>query len=462
MSFLKRFQISLESLYLLPELSGKTVPHYVVAYSGGVDSHVLLYCCKQLNLPVRAVHVHHGLQEVADDWVGHCQRICEQLSIRLDVIYVDAQKQQRQSPEEAARKARYAALKENLNPGDCLITAQHENDQAETLLLQLFRSAGPAGLSAMPEIRDFGSAVHVRPLLNFSRTEIEKFASEYALRWVEDPSNNDTSLDRNFVRKKILPTLQERWPEITSQLSNVAGLQSSNLQVLEDMAAIDLAACIQVPPAHSNTDIYVVLSMLSIPALKNFSSPRLLNVLRYWVVHHWVKYDDTDNISPTRNFLREIEKVFLHSSPDAKSKITFAGFELRKFQESLYLLKETSDKKVEASLTWHSEQALSIPGLNVQLSVIEKTGAGLKSELLGKTFSIRFRQGGEKFHPVGRRHSQSLKKLFQEAGVPPWQRDVVPLLYLGDELIAVIGLWVSRKYAVGEGDIGWDIDVSVL
>ena len=145
MSFVKRFQTSLESLSVPPENA-----HYVVAYSGGIDSHVLLHCCKKLNLPVRAVHVHHGLQNIADEWVIHCQSICRALNIHLDIIYVDARNRKGQSPEQAARSVRYKALKNNLLDGDCLLTAQHLNDQAETLLLQLFRTASSAGLSAMP------------------------------------------------------------------------------------------------------------------------------------------------------------------------------------------------------------------------------------------------------------------------------------------------------------------------
>lgn len=470
MSFIKRFQTSLESLYHLSDASGPDAASYVVAYSGGVDSHVLLYCCKKLNLPVRAVHVHHGLQTVADDWVVHCKVVCEQLDIKLDVVYVNAHKQSGQSPEEAARNARYAALKDNLAASDCLLTAQHENDQAETLLLQLFRTASTAGLSAMPGFRHFAEAVHVRPLLNFTRTEIENFARENSLLWIEDPSNHDTSLDRNFVRKQVLPGLQERWPEITTQLSNVARLQSNNLQVLEDMAAIDLAASIR--PALMQTSlpcrkasIYDVVSVLSIDELQKLTSARLFNVLRYWVTRHWAvntAVDKTSRISPTRNLLEEIEKVFFYSQPDAKPKINFSGFELRKYQNNLYLLKVNSNKKITNELAWNPMFPLSITALNVRLMATDKPGKGLKQELLGNSLNICFRKGGEKFHPLGRQHSRSLKKLLQETDVPPWDRDVIPLVYFKDELIAVAGLWVSQKYAVAEGETGWDIVVESL
>jgi len=275
MSFLKRFQSLLESLYELPENS-----KYVIAYSGGIDSHVLLYCCAKLKLPVRAIHIHHGLQGIADEWVNHCRGICEQLDICCDVVFVDAKQKNGQSPEESARNARYAALHGNLQDGDCLITAQHQNDQAETLLLQLFRTASAAGLAAMPERKQLGDCVHIRPLLSFSRLEIEAFAKDNSLQWVEDPSNQDVTFDRNYVRKNIMPVLIERWPEIAKQLSTVADLQQDNLNVLEDMAAIDFADVVVLPTFQSVLCRYFVVSVLSVAALKELSSERLFNLLR--------------------------------------------------------------------------------------------------------------------------------------------------------------------------------------
>lgn len=454
MSFVKRFQDSLESLHSLPEDAC-----YVVAYSGGIDSHVLLYCCKQLNLPVRAVHVHHGLQRVADDWVNHCQAICNALDTRLDVLYVDAQAVLGQSPEEAARSVRYKALQDNLIDNDCLITAQHLNDQAETLLLQLFRTASTAGLAAMPASRQFGDHLHLRPLLSFSREDIESFAKANDLHWIEDPSNDDVQFDRNFIRKNLLPMLEERWSEIIGQLSTVASLQSKNLRVLEDMAAIDLANATTLSVLQSRTRVYDELSVLSIPALKELSSARLLNVLRYWILK--TTKEHTAKTSPTRNLLEEIEKTLISSQADANPVIAFAGFEFRKYQDDLYLLKLTVDKNFKEELIkdvdWNASLPLTLSFLNTNLKAIHAMDEGLPQSLLNESLRIHFRKGGEKFHPADRQHSQSLKKLLQEANVPPWQRDIIPLLYFGDELIAVVGFWVSKKYAVNEN--AWVVDI---
>jgi len=449
MSFLQRFQQSLESLYIPPEGS-----HYVVAYSGGVDSHVLLYCCHQLQLPVRAVHVHHGLQDEADHWVSHCQKICQQFAVDLQVCYVDASAQQGEGPEQAARKARYAALRENLQTTDCLLTGQHLDDQAETLLLQLMRSANAAGLAAMPAIKHRHGYLHARPLLSFSRAELLRFASEKELQWIEDPSNQDQNLDRNFIRHSLVPLLQSRWPELNTGLATVASLQANNLVVLDDMAAIDLANCIVDKKHISVSDAYCIVSILSLTRLRQLSSERLLNLLRSWIILYAEQ-------QPTRNILQEIENGLIESTDDSQPVITLAGFEFRKFDNALYLLARSHLNENLSEHQWcpGSDQSLQLE--NCRLVVADEPSLRLDKALFNQCLSIRYRQGGEKLHPAGRRHSRSLKKLLQEASVPPWQRDYIPLVYLGDELVAVAGLWVADKYHVGSDHEGWSINLSL-
>ncbi len=452
MTFIQRFQSALESLPSLPENSD-----YVVAYSGGVDSHVLLYCCHQLKLPLRALHVHHGLQSVADDWVLHCQSVCDDLNIPLSVLYVDAGARPGQSPEEAARDARYQALKDNLLAGDYLLTAQHRDDQAETLLLQLFRGSGSAGLAAMPAARSFGDSLHLRPLLPFSREEIEDFARRHALRWIEDPSNRDVSFDRNFVRKYILGELHKRWPQISTQLSTAAALQFSNLQVLEDMAAIDLAHIIETPPAQLSAVFSDVLSVLSITRLQQLSNARLFNVLRYWLLTQTQQ-------SATRKLLEETERALIYSQPDATPLIDFAGFHLRRYQDGLYLLRPDPGPVFTDEIKWQpsTEQTVTVLPLNIELRMIDTEAAGLQPSLRNEVLTLRCRRGGERFQPCGRQHSQSLKKLLQQAGIPPWERDRIPLVFFGDELVAVPGLGVSQKQAVKGSEGGWGIEVKSL
>ena len=468
MSFLKRFQNSLESLYVPPEKS-----HYVVAYSGGVDSHVLLQCCVALNLPVRAIHIHHGLQTVADDWVEHCRTICKQLNVEFDVMHVDAKKQHRESPEESARKARYLGLQDGLSKGDCLLLGQHLNDQAETLLLQLFRSSGAAGLSAMPTQRAIGDNIQLRPLLYFSRNDIVAYARENNLHWIEDPSNTDTVFDRNFLRAEILPLLETRWPEIMAKLSSAANLQANNVLVMENMAAIDLANVIKIDLPVSDLHFYPVISLLSISKLKKLSSARLLNVLRYWVSQSITFKTSVLKISITRNLLEELEQSFVCAQQDSKAVIVFSGYVFRKYQDTLYLLKPSLSKEAmievcNTELTWSPSQDLEIKPLAIKLERLQQTNTDasnserLKTNLLKEKLTVRFRQGGEIFHPAKRKHSQRLKKLLQEENVPPWERDLMPLIYFNDELIAVVGLWVSKQYAASEGEEGWSVRVSLM
>jgi len=455
MSLVNRLQISLES-FDVPEKNA----HYVVAYSGGVDSHVLLYCCLQLKIPVRAVHVHHGLQAVADEWVNHCQLICKELEIPLDVIHVNARKKHRESPEETARKVRYQALKDSLQQGDCLLTAQHIEDQAETLLLQLLRSASTAGLSAMPEQRQLGNHLHLRPMLFFSRQEIVDFANEHALRWVEDPTNCDTAYDRNFLRQDVVSVLKSRWPEFSRQMATVARLQSKNLQVLDDMAGIDLAQLI-MPVKQPVFSFYKVISILSLDGLRNLSGARRSNALRYWIQQSCS--NQTTRVSVTRKLLEEIDRVFIDSSLSANPVITHLFYEIRLFKGALYLLETRSDTRrhdITTEISWDAENPLTIPSLNTRLTIKPTTGIGLNRVLRKKPLMIRFRQGGEVFHPADRSHSQRLKKLLQDVAIAPWDRGAIPLLYSGNELIAVIGLWTSRQHTVANGEEGWLIEVS--
>ena len=444
MSFTERFQISLESLFV--PLKTTT---FVVAYSGGIDSRVLLHCCKKLNLSVRAVHVHHGLQSKANEWVTHCQNTCEGLGVPIDVIYVDANKKKGESPEETARNVRYTALQSGLVAGEVLLTAQHRDDQAETLLLQLFRSASSAGLAAMPASKLLGDHLHLRPFLSFSRNEIENFAKQNALVWIEDPSNQDEAFDRNFIRKSILPSLEERWPEVKSQLSTVASLQAKNLEVLENMAAIDMANALSTQKTRG---VFETLSILSIDNLVHLSSSRLLNLLRYWIINTLQK-------QPTKKLLKEIEGSLIQSQPDANPDIVFSNFSFKKFQGNLYLIKTNNATVVQKDVGWNPSVQLDLPDLNIQIKAILSMKKGLNNQLLDELLYVRFRKGGEKFHPANRQHSQSLKKLLQEANVPPWERDVVPLIYFGDELIAVGGLWIAKAFAVSEGENGWVVGV---
>ena len=409
----------------------------IVAYSGGVDSHVLLHLCHAAGLPVRAIHIHHGLQAEADHWDRHCAEVCLKLDIAYQCIHVDAEPGPGVSPEDAARNARYQALENELESDEVLLTAHHQDDQAETLLLQLMRGAGPAGLASMPVLKSFGAGYHARPMLGFSQQLLRQYAEEHQLNWVDDPSNADTGFDRNFMRKEIIPRLVDNWPNASEAISQAASLQQDTLEIIDAMAATDLAA---VSTQQRNS--------LSISKLKLLSEARQYNVLRYWI-------NASGFSKPRRNILQEIIQSVLPAAEDAAPLVLWGNTEIRRYQDTLYVLKALNSHEIHHVYAWDGEQPLFIETLNMELSLTQTAGKGLQQDVVARGMTVRFRQGGEQLRPDGRQHTHSLKKLMQEAGIPPWQRNRIPLIYIGHQLACVCGYWVADIFSVSEDQQGW-------
>lgn len=415
-----------ESLQRLAAYS--SIKTWVLAYSGGVDSRVLLHLLSQLSLPLRAVYIDHGLQSASKHWAEHCRQTCADLNIPFEVITVDAKARNGESPEAAARDARYDALAKIIGEQDCLLTAQHRDDQAETFLLQLFRGAGAAGLSAMAESERFSRGWLLRPLLAISRDDVMQYARTHGLQWVDDPSNQDTRFDRNFLRADILPRLQQRWPALTQILLRAAQQQVENQQLLDVLAQQDIGVGTQ--------------NILSVAALQSLDETRQRNALRYWLAQQHAHM-------PSRAVLQQIIQQMLHARDDAEPCVRWGGVELHRYKQQLYLL-ETLAHDATQVLNWDGCAPLQLPSLRQQLS-LQETAGGLKPELRGKNLQVKFRHGGERLQPAGRSHTHELKKLFQEAEIPPWQRDRIPLLYCNNELIAVVGYWLDENHIVKTG-----------
>ena len=409
----------------------------VVAYSGGLDSHVLLHLCVVSGLSVRAVHIHHGLQAEADRWDAHCREVCAQLGVAYTCIHVDVDIGRGISPEDAARKARYGALDKELQRDDVLLTAHHQRDQAETFMLQLMRGAGAAGLAAMPVAKNRGQAYHLRPLLATSREQLRHYAKTHHLVWVDDPSNADTRYDRNYIRKEVLPKLRHNWPNADQAISQSALLQQESLEIVEAMAAVDLAA-VSGPQTNS----------LLISRLRQLPLARQYNVLRYWI--NLAGYD-----RPKRNILQEIVASVLPAAEDASPLVFWGNTEIRRFHDTLYVLPALTYHETHHVYAWDGEQPLLIDALRLELSLEQTLGMGLQQAAIGRGMAVRFRQGGEQIRPRGRQHTYSLKKLMQQAGIPPWQRNRIPLIYIEHQLACVCGFWVADRFAVSENHQGW-------
>lgn len=426
-----------ESLKQFPAQS--EIKTWWLAYSGGVDSQVLLHLLSEIKiqykLDVRAVYIDHGLQAESKKWQAHCASSCEKLSIPFQAVSVNVDLKTGEGTEASARTARYAALAELIEKDHCLLTAQHQDDQAETLLLQLFRSAGAAGLAAMPFYSLFSKGWHIRPLLNFNQEEILNYANAYQLEWVEDPSNQNDRFDRNLIRNQIIPLIKKRWPSLERTLSVAANQQSENKELLNDLAL------------HDYLNLDSDAESLSIDGLLKLTEARQRNVLRYWIARLGFAL-------PPRNVLAEIIQQIFYSNEDAMPDIRWANAEVHRFKNRLYVIK-TIDHDVEQTLELNSHQSVMIESLGKKLDFEKIKGKGLKPEVLDKKIELRFRKGGEKIKPTGRKETHSLKKLFQESEVPPWKRTKIPLLFIDNELIAVVDYWIADEYSVEQKETGY-------
>ena len=433
--------------HLLQRLGRHTgvVSCFHVAYSGGLDSHVLLHALSavrdRLDARIAAVHVHHGLQAEADQWETHCRHVCVALDIDFTALAVDARAGRGESPEAAARTARYGALAAWLPARHCLLTAQLQDDQAETLLLQLLRGSGVSGMAAMPETSDCGKGFQMRPLLGVTRAALKAYARQHALVWIEDPSNRDTAFDRNFLRHRVMPVLHERWPAASASLSRSAAHCAEASELLARQAANDLRA---LQGSQHET--------VSASGLAALPGARRDNALRAWLKQH-------TRLSPSTAVLMRIVEDVLNSREDAGPCVHWGRFEVRRYRDDVYCLAQRQAVDTSGELNWTLSDPLALPGTGGRLIATPSHGSGLRrAAIRAGGVRIAWRRGGERCHPPGRERHHSLKKLFQEAGIPPWERDRIPLIYLGDELAMVPGLWVCEPFRASAAEDGVVID----
>ena len=414
----------------------------LIGYSGGLDSHVLLHAAKQAldrrpDVVLAAVHVDHGLQEESQSWAEHCRQICTQLSVDLKVVDADvpvryAESVAKSGLEAAAREARYQAYMDEMQGGDFVLLAQHMDDQAETFLLQALRGSGPDGLSAMQPRRKFADGLLCRPLLGCARKELEAFADKQKLDYVIDGSNSDIRFDRNFLRQEIMPLLAERWPASNQTLSRAASRCHAASNLLLGLAASDLVGAKRQGAAELDTD-----RLLAMPLERRF------NALRLWVRHRGYRL-------PSLKMLRQVESDLLQSAAEA-GVVGCSDYEFRRYRKTLYLMDPRPQQPEAYDYPWPAEQqTLPIPEMDVELqrTDLERQGIVLPADA---RVSVRSRRGGELI-PMGKPViHKSIKKLLQEAAVPPWQRNGYPLVYIDDELAAVWQIAVAARFRVGSG-----------
>jgi tRNA(Ile)-lysidine synthase len=414
-----------------------------IAYSGGLDSHVLLHSLWRLRqlhplLSIKAAHIHHGLSHNADSWLEHCRCVCARLQIDFHPYRITSRPSPGESIEAWAREARYNALKDHLAQNDTLLTAHTQNDQAETLLLQLLRGAGPKGLAGMAVKQALGSGHHLRPLLSFTRHELQDYAIYHQLNWIEDESNLDLRFDRNFLRHQILPLLQQRWPAAIKNMARTANHCAEASSLLVELARIDLPASEQ--PAN-----------LDLAVLKTLTPARQRNVVRYW-------FHLLNCRAPNSAKMRCIQEEMINGRPDSQAQISWGKWILRRFKNTLRLT--LANQVIDLPIIpWDFSTPLLLPGNLGQLIATKNQKGGLSPHLDPQKITIRFRQGGERCQ-LTHQHHAALKKLFQQWQTPYWERSQTPLLYYNNDLAAVIGYCVCVPFAADKEEIGWSIDLT--
>lgn len=405
-----------------------------VAYSGGLDSHVLLHLLAgskkriKSSAKLTAIHINHNLSCQAQAWEHHCRQICRKMRVNYVTKKINAKMTlnsnvHKQSPEEILRQLRYAAIAKILPKNSCLLTAHHANDQAETLLLQLFRGAGPKGLAAMPEKAQFAGSWLVRPLLNFTREDLLQYAQKHKLTWVEDESNVDSKYDRNFIRHKVIPIIKTKWPSIVVTLNRAARNSAEASELLAILAAQDLAAVTVTRGENKNNDV------IDVELLKKINFMRQKNLVRWWL-------QKLNLTIPSELKMQQIMKTVVASRYDATPVIKWFGTEIRRFRQYIYAIPPLTPHDNTVIIPFHlRKKQLNLPGnlgtLKIQIS------PGFKFDF--RKFTIRFRCGGEKIKLSQSRFTYDLKKLMQTWKIPPWLRDRIPLVYYGDEIVAVVG-----------------------
>ena len=428
----------------LRDINLENYSRIAVAFSGGLDSSVLLHSLvsiPEFKEKVFAIHVNHGLSPNSKSWIKHCEKFCSGLGVNFIPLTIELENSK--TNENILRKARYEALFSCLKQGDVLCTAHHQDDHIETILFRILRGTGIKGLAGIEKYSQMEGIDLIRPLISYSKKDLLDYADKFEVNWIEDESNEDLSISRNFIRKKVIPNLKnDNWPEYKNSISYLSSKAKEANEILDEIAYLDLKLC-----ASESLD------RLSILKIKELSHARAMNVLFTWLginTHLGVSNKLTD----------QVYKSIILASESSNPVVTFGkkgqkgSFQIRRFNNFLHHLPLTetetlSNKKV---WKWNSDDPLELPTGTLSMQVA--LGKGISTQLTEPGISIKGRIGGERCKPEGRSKSQKLKKLFQEYGVPPWVRDRIPLVYVGDQLAAVSDLWVCDEFVAKKDERG--------
>ena len=432
------FERALGEIRTRVSLSAPAAQKIAIAYSGGLDSAALLHLlhayAMQHGLELFAFHVHHGLSANADQWLAHCQQQCAALNVTFDARRVQVANKEKNGVEEAARHSRYAALGEMCRAHDVplLLTAHHQDDQAETVLLQLLRGSGVAGLSGMDSANHaadlLGDATLLmgRPLLQLARADLEKIVIKNAIAFVEDESNLDPRYARNALRHQVMPTLAQHFPGFQQRFARTAQHAQSAQRLLIELAAQDLTQCLDG-------------DCLDITKLKNFSADRIDNMLRYWFGLRGVRM-------PSTSWLNEMRTQLLEAKHDAQLCVTHADCHIRRHRDRVFITPKLDPETLEQPpvvFEWKGEAAIHFVEFSGTL-FFENAEQGIAADWLrSQPLSLQLRSGGERLKPAWNRPTKSLKYHYQACDVPAWERERLPLVFAGKQILFAAGIGID-------------------
>lgn len=410
-----------------------------IALSGGCDSMVLLHTLKQLetelNLVLSATYINHGFSENAHQWQEFCASSCDELDIPFAAKSINVEKISELGIEGAARELRYQALA-SISLG-VVTTAHHQNDQAETFILQLIRGAGLKGLAGMPE---FDPSNNIwRPLLRVQRDDIEVFAKQMHIKYIEDESNKDVRFDRNFIRRDILPALYERFPHASKTIARSANLIAEGLHLHQSIAEED-----------SQKYFSKNFTRLNLGMMQDLGHERVTNLIRWWLEKNGHKM-------PSLKVMQQIIKQLETIKKDAQIDIQLSKeISVRAYKNELWLVPIQKDKE-SFEVYWQGQEEIILPDASTLIFKKQK-GEGLSIKKLGdRLIRIQNRQGGERFKPFHNQPTRTLKYLLQKSELPPWERDVIPLLFIEDHLVAVPSFGIDHDYKANQHEDAYQI-----
>ena len=421
-------------------------PKLTLAFSGGLDStvllHLLAHANKTLPFQLSAHHVHHGLSSHADEWIDFCALTCANLSVPLTITNININKNSGLGIEAAAREARYQALLSTDAQFVCL--AHHQDDQDETLLLQLARGAGVKGLAGMAAI----NGKLLRPLLTVPRTHLEAYAKQHQLTFIDDESNADTKFNRNFMRHKMLPIFEESYPSIRQILSRSALHMADANDLLDELALIDaVQAGFNADKNSTNGSKNLSLSTLNLITLKILSQARVNNCLRWWLAQNGVQM-------PSQQQLQQITQQLMHAKIDAAIKLKVSKqLSLRRYQNCAYMVQDLPPV-APINKPWQGEDVIDLPN-ETQLIFSKELGEGISlRKIEHAALHIKFRQGNERFLSQLGRPRRSLKVMLQNRAMPPWQREQLPLIFIDKTLVIIPNVGVDAGLQASHDEMG--------